>query len=476
MGNSHSQEYQTVEIPDQGHAHAPEKPERRSRKKPGMGKEVKIGLTVILLLIITLGAVVVNRLRGAGASAQNESVASSSDGTATADSGSAETQDAGSASHTAGALAAAPKVVSATPASSASPKPPVSDDELWGKTSESKKTRDEGLASASSAGPSQSYMPARRSHEPSSGDRYARASSKPAENTAKQPDPFGIPDAKGEVSSDSVPTQAVETPPAPAPILDDAPSAAPEPSNRYAARYSEEGASSRYQAPEPPARPSYRDEMNTNRYGSSDASGNRRGRDPHDVNQHYGAPSRDSYPGRSSQAPRTVGNYGGPREDGTYVSAPNDSYWTIAERTYGSGAYFKALLEYNRDHGVSEEQLKIGTKIKTPSLVELEKRYPQLCPKSDRVAVMKNRMTTVSTRVGAGNEKTYVVVEGDSLFDIARSELGKASRWVEIYELNRDALGKDFDYLPPGTKLILPGAASSSADPVTRRPGATYQR
>ena len=72
--------------------------------------------------------------------------------------------------------------------------------------------------------------------------------------------------------------------------------------------------------------------------------------------------------------------------------------------------------------------------------------------------------------------RTYTVAEGDTLFDIARYELGKASRWAEIYELNRDALGKDFDYLVPGTQLVLPQDTSRSPDPITRRSPRDYQR
>jgi nucleoid-associated protein YgaU len=52
--------------------------------------------------------------------------------------------------------------------------------------------------------------------------------------------------------------------------------------------------------------------------------------------------------------------------------------------------------------------------------------------------------------------RTYTVAEGDSLFDIARAELGKASRWVEIYDLNADVIGKDIDNPAPGTQLALP--------------------
>ena len=43
-----------------------------------------------------------------------------------------------------------------------------------------------------------------------------------------------------------------------------------------------------------------------------------------------------------------------------------------------------------------------------------------------------------------------------TLFDIARYELGKATRWAEIYQLNRDQIGADFNHLRPGTQLVLP--------------------
>ncbi|MCE5266402.1 MAG: hypothetical protein LLG00_00755 [Planctomycetaceae bacterium] len=65
-------------------------------------------------------------------------------------------------------------------------------------------------------------------------------------------------------------------------------------------------------------------------------------------------------------------------------------------------------------------------------------------------------VSPVSTRQSYGSSRTYIVVEGDTLFNIARYELGKASRWVEIYELNRNALGTDLSSLPPGIKLMLP--------------------
>jgi nucleoid-associated protein YgaU len=77
---------------------------------------------------------------------------------------------------------------------------------------------------------------------------------------------------------------------------------------------------------------------------------------------------------------------------------------------------------------------------------------------------------------GASGRRTYTVAEGDSLFDIARTELGKASRWVEIYDLNADVLGKDIDSLTPGTQIILPDDNAQQADPLTRHSTVEYRK
>jgi nucleoid-associated protein YgaU len=79
-----------------------------------------------------------------------------------------------------------------------------------------------------------------------------------------------------------------------------------------------------------------------------------------------------------------------------------------------------------------------------------------------------------STSASAG--RTYTVADGDSLFDIARRELGKASRWVEIYDLNEDLLGKDIESLAPGTQIVLPEENTQKADPFARRPRMEYRK
>ena len=144
----------------------------------------------------------------------------------------------------------------------------------------------------------------------------------------------------------------------------------------------------------------------------------------------------------------------GARKAGQYVVQPNDNYWTISEKVYGSGAYFKAIFEYNRNRHPQADRLQVGEALDTPDATVLQRTYPDLCPKATRAA-SAGRVVPASARMTPGT-RVYTVEEGDTLFEIARRQLGKPSRWGEIYQLNRDTLGSDFDYLAPGTELLLP--------------------
>jgi nucleoid-associated protein YgaU len=169
----------------------------------------------------------------------------------------------------------------------------------------------------------------------------------------------------------------------------------------------------------------------------------------------------------------------GRRDDGTYKVRPNDNYWTISEKLYGTGAYFRALAEVNRDRTSRDDHLRVGAVLQAPPAEELEKNYADLCPKANhRRGSGGVRTMSVSTVQGIGR-RVYVVEQGDTLMDVARRQLGKASRWAEIYELNRDKLGEDHDYLVPGMQLAMPEPSTPPAgrnDSLTERPGSYYRR
>jgi nucleoid-associated protein YgaU len=156
---------------------------------------------------------------------------------------------------------------------------------------------------------------------------------------------------------------------------------------------------------------------------------------------------------------------------GSYTVEPNDNYWIISEKVYGSGNYFKALEYHNRQHFPRGDLLRTGDVVSVPTVETLMTSYPKLCPKPSHVPPARSTTTLSSQRSGG---KTYVVEEGDTLFDIARFELGKATRWAEIYQLNKELIGADFNHLRPGLVLQLPDAPSS--DTFTRRPAAGIQR
>lgn len=54
------------------------------------------------------------------------------------------------------------------------------------------------------------------------------------------------------------------------------------------------------------------------------------------------------------------------------------------------------------------------------------------------------------------NSKTYTVKSGDSLSKIAKLELGRSSKWNEIYKLNAKIIGSDPNRITPGQKLVMP--------------------
>ncbi len=79
--------------------------------------------------------------------------------------------------------------------------------------------------------------------------------------------------------------------------------------------------------------------------------------------------------------------------------------------------------------------------------VEAAKREAQLRAAQERAAKARE--------LAAAKKRTYVVQSGDSLSKIAKEELGDASRWPEIFELNKDKI-EDPNLIHPGQELKMP--------------------
>lgn len=160
-----------------------------------------------------------------------------------------------------------------------------------------------------------------------------------------------------------------------------------------------------------------------------------------------------------------------------YTIQPNDSFWSISRRQYGTGRYFQALAKCNAEQIPDPAQLKPGQQVATPSREVLERKFPMLI---DGIASRSMTVSAGGLSTNADNETSgffldatgqpfYRVGADDTLTSISQRHLGRASRWTEIYEKNADQL-KTADSLKIGTVLRLPPDASQVR--VVQQPGA----
>lgn len=133
--------------------------------------------------------------------------------------------------------------------------------------------------------------------------------------------------------------------------------------------------------------------------------------------------------------------------DQPYVVAPGETLFTIAQKVYGDGSLYRALFAYNSDRYPTAEGIRSGNVLDVPPADFLKQRFPELIGGADP--------TTNNVRAASAGG-SYTVREGDTLFDIARKQLGQASRWTELYEANRTTLGENLENLRPGVTLRLP--------------------
>jgi nucleoid-associated protein YgaU len=179
------------------------------------------------------------------------------------------------------------------------------------------------------------------------------------------------------------------------------------------------------------------------------------------------APSAE-HAGHVDEAPRSEG----------IVTEEGDSFWRIAERAYGDGAWYKALYAHNRERFPFPDRVAAGGAIDAPAIETLRELYPEHCPEPRKASPPIARLAaetpavdnhdarvadtisrqgyTESQPVDRFGGRTHVVSEGETLSQIAHEALGDRSRWTEIYRLNRARLGDQFETPRAGLVLVLP--------------------
>ena len=153
-------------------------------------------------------------------------------------------------------------------------------------------------------------------------------------------------------------------------------------------------------------------------------------------------------------------------ESTTWKVKRGDSFWSIAQQSYGDGRFFRALYESNRARVPGFENLRENVELDIPSEAQLIARHPSLCP-ADAVHrndpcratpndVMKDLTDSCDMEL---QQRFYETKAKDTLFGVAQRELGQASRYVDLLELNRFRIPADSDHqtlLPTGIQLLMP--------------------
>lgn len=122
-----------------------------------------------------------------------------------------------------------------------------------------------------------------------------------------------------------------------------------------------------------------------------------------------------------------------------------DTLASLARDYYGHEKYTQFLVDQNPQIP-DPNRLRIGMSVRIP---------PR--PVDDgRPAATSPRKTTASLGSDSTRPSTYTVEPGDSFYGIARSVLGDASRWEELFALNKDLVHGNPKRLQVGHVLTLP--------------------
>lgn len=159
-------------------------------------------------------------------------------------------------------------------------------------------------------------------------------------------------------------------------------------------------------------------------------------------------PPTDPWPDATKQLP----TLDPPTSESRVVKAEaDDTFATIAQRELGAATRYEEIAKLNPL--LSGARLKKGQEVKVPGSVAPVAVAPGVPPAAPPAA----------------EERVYTVKSGDSLWLIAKRELGSETHLAALRKANADVL-RGSDALKIGMKLKLPGAAANAADPAPAKP------
>ncbi len=131
----------------------------------------------------------------------------------------------------------------------------------------------------------------------------------------------------------------------------------------------------------------------------------------------------------------------------TYKVQPGDTYSALAKSFYGDVKHTGFLVSANASLG-DPSRLAVGTVV----------RIPPLPATPAAPAGETNVVRASSPQPAATGARTYTVKSGDTFYGIARSALGDANRWRELFDLNKQVVNGDATRLQVGQVITLPAS------------------
>jgi len=143
-----------------------------------------------------------------------------------------------------------------------------------------------------------------------------------------------------------------------------------------------------------------------------------------------------------------------------YTIKTGDSWWKIAELHLNDAYQYKSLAHFN-DHETAQV-LEVGEVIAIPTTQSFM-AWKNLGEPANPVTSQREKITQQVAGVSTDGEKIeYTVQPNDSLWSIAREQLGDGYHWIKIKHLNSM---NNPGIISPGQKLLLP-KKSELAQPV----------
>lgn len=179
--------------------------------------------------------------------------------------------------------------------------------------------------------------------------------------------------------------------------------------------------------------------------------------EPNQSTQQRGAPSTFSVdrPEPRHSAPKLP-----PQPSAVHVVSAGETLSKIAARYYGKGtrANIDRLVAANPVALANPDVIRVGMKLEVPGVAVAASGTAD--NHRSRTSQQTKRDERAVTPAGA--TRWYQIRKGDRYIDIARNELGDASRWEEIYELNVEKF-PDPGNIREGVRIKLPARESRVA-------------